>query len=188
MVPVQCLDWTGGLFASWIDDLAGYQSAKATISKPFAQLTVEQQAPIESALKQEYRKGSAYNNGNGDFCLITRNPRCNKPQNTILTYMVIRPEFHKSRESFAHERKYLARFEQTWTFGMTSILDRLTRLQNAQAPDATYTNNWPHELLIGQYTQTAQKRDWSIASVVFLIAGVGFLIWDGLSYTMMKLK
>jgi len=41
---------------------------------------------------------------------------------------------------------------------------------------ATYTNNWPHEPLIDN-RPTAENMIWSVASVVLLIAGVGFLVW-----------
>src|SRR5699024_11778769 len=47
---------------------------------------------------------------------------------------------------------------------------------NRPGTDATYTNNWPHEPLIDN-VPTSENIMWSIASVVFLIAGVGFLIW-----------
>jgi nitric oxide reductase subunit B len=40
----------------------------------------------------------------------------------------------------------------------------------------TYTNNWPHEPLIGN-RPTAANMLWSMASVVLLLAGVGALVW-----------
>ena len=42
--------------------------------------------------------------------------------------------------------------------------------------DVTYTNNWPHEPLIGNAPSTGAVV-WSVVSVILLIAGVGFLIW-----------
>ena len=42
--------------------------------------------------------------------------------------------------------------------------------------EATYTNNWPHEPLVNNHP-TAENIMWSVASVVFLIAGIGFLVW-----------
>jgi nitric oxide reductase subunit B len=42
--------------------------------------------------------------------------------------------------------------------------------------DATYTNNWPHEPLIGNLP-TAENVVWSVISVIVLIAGIGLLIW-----------
>ena len=40
----------------------------------------------------------------------------------------------------------------------------------------TYTNNWPHEPLIGNHPTSANVL-WSIISIVLLIAGIGILVW-----------
>src|SRR5690606_10275258 len=47
-----------------------------------------------------------------------------------------------------------------------------------ERPDSkvTYTNNWPHEPLISN-VPSSENVVWSIASVVILLAGVGFLVW-----------
>ena len=51
-----------------------------------------------------------------------------------------------------------------------------TSSANRPGTVATYTNNWPHEPLIDN-VPTAENVMWSIASVVFLLAGIGLLIW-----------
>ncbi len=47
-----------------------------------------------------------------------------------------------------------------------------------ERPDAavTYTNNWPHEPLVGNVPTTANAL-WSLASVLLLIVGIGGLVW-----------
>ncbi len=47
-----------------------------------------------------------------------------------------------------------------------------------ERPDAkmTYTNNWPHEPLIGNQP-TPANLVWSMASIVLLLAGIGALVW-----------
>jgi nitric oxide reductase large subunit len=40
----------------------------------------------------------------------------------------------------------------------------------------TYTQNWPHEELIGNHPTTAAIM-WSMASVFLLLAGIGGMIW-----------
>jgi nitric oxide reductase subunit B len=42
--------------------------------------------------------------------------------------------------------------------------------------DVTYTQNWPHEPLVGNKPTSAAVM-WSIASVILLLAGVGAMIW-----------
>ena len=40
----------------------------------------------------------------------------------------------------------------------------------------TYTQNWPHEPLIGLKPTTGAVM-WSIVSVILLLAGIGALVW-----------
>ncbi|MEZ5291903.1 MAG: nitric-oxide reductase large subunit [Vicinamibacterales bacterium] len=47
---------------------------------------------------------------------------------------------------------------------------------NRPGTTITYTNNWPHEPLVGNVPSTANVL-WSIASVILLLAGVGALAW-----------
>jgi nitric oxide reductase subunit B len=42
--------------------------------------------------------------------------------------------------------------------------------------NVTYTNNWPHEPLVGNKPTSANVL-WSIASVILLLAGIGALVW-----------
>ena len=42
--------------------------------------------------------------------------------------------------------------------------------------DITYTNNWPHEPLVGN-TPPAHLLMWTVFSVLFLIAGIALLGW-----------
>ena len=44
------------------------------------------------------------------------------------------------------------------------------------ASNVTYTNNWPHELLVGN-RPTGANVLWSIASVMLLLGGIGLLAW-----------
>lgn len=47
---------------------------------------------------------------------------------------------------------------------------------NRPGSDVSYTNNWPHEPLIGN-VPTSSAIVWSIISVILLLAGVGALVW-----------
>ncbi len=47
---------------------------------------------------------------------------------------------------------------------------------NRPGLDITYTNNWPHEPLIGNQP-TAANVLWSLVSVILLLAGIGALVW-----------
>lgn len=47
---------------------------------------------------------------------------------------------------------------------------------NRPGSDITYTSNWPHEPLVAN-TPTAGTGLWSIASIIFLIAGIALMVW-----------
>ena len=47
---------------------------------------------------------------------------------------------------------------------------------NRPDDDVTYTSNWPHEPLVGN-APTASVLMWSILSVIFLLGGIGALVW-----------
>ena len=48
--------------------------------------------------------------------------------------------------------------------------------------DITYTNNWPHEPLVGNVPTVANGM-WSIASVILLIAGIAAMLWYHASHS-----
>jgi len=47
---------------------------------------------------------------------------------------------------------------------------------NRPGSDITYTNNWPHEPLVGN-EPSAESLVWSVISFVLLLAGVGGMVW-----------
>src|SRR5690606_29822229 len=82
----------------------------------------------------------------------------------------------KSRESFAMKENTLpdpGRREQLSHFFFWTAWAAAT---NRPGEKVTYTNNWPHEPLIDNRPST-ENVVWSIASIVVLLAGIGFLIW-----------
>src|SRR5690606_21442205 len=86
------------------------------------------------------------------------------------------PSLRKSRESFAMKEDTLPSAERRER--MTEFFFWTAWAATTERPDqkVTYTNNWPHEPLVGNHPST-ENIMWSIISVVILLAGVGFLIW-----------
>ena len=86
------------------------------------------------------------------------------------------PALHKTRENFAMKENTLPSAErraQMMGFFFWTAWAAATERPGSQA---TYTNNWPHEPLIGN-KPTGENLVWSVMSVVVMIAGVGFLVW-----------
>lgn len=171
----QAPDWTADFLhrelSTWLN-----LTAQQEYSKNFDDLTVEQKAMLQARLKQEYRTQSAMDTSGVVKLSDTRAKAIAQTAQYYVDLYGNVPELNKTRESFAmrnntlpdeQARKYLADFF-FWTAWSAST--------NRPNSVATYTNNWPHEPLIDN-VPTTENVMWSLASIVFLLAGVGFLVW-----------
>lgn len=171
----QAPDWTADFLhrelVAWLNLTAQQEHGKA-----FDDLSVEQKAALQARLKQEYREQSAVDASGNVKLSDTRVKAIEQTSQYYVDLYGDKAELNKTRESFAMKtntlpdeqaRKHLANFF-FWTAWSAS----------ANRPDsvATYTNNWPHEPLIDN-VPTTENVMWSLASIVFLLAGVGFLVW-----------
>ena len=167
--PDWTADWLHRELTNWLDITANQE-----FGKNFADLNDEQQTLLKARLTKEYR-GSKVENGT----VVLSNTRLAAMEKTAQYYSSLYgddPATKVTREHFAMKdntlpdlqaRKDLAKFF-FWTAWTAS----------AERPNthASYTNNWPHEPLINN-VPTPENVIWSIASVVFLIAGIGFVVW-----------
>ena len=167
--PDWTADWLHRELTNWLDITANKE-----FGKNFADLNEEQQTLLKARLTKEYR-GSKVENGT----VVLSNTRLAAMEKTAQYYISLYgddPATKVTREHFAMKdntlpdlqaRKDLAKFF-FWTAWTAS----------AERPNtnASYTNNWPHEPLINN-VPTPENVVWSIASVVFLIAGIGFVVW-----------
>lgn len=170
----QAPDWT----ADWLHrELVAYQNiqAKALYNKAFDELSAAEQAGINEQMKQEYRSSA----DNGTETVVLSDARIQAIEAVASYYIDLygdTPELAGTRESFAMKNNTLP--DVTARERLADFFFWTSWIASAERPgtDATFTNNWPHEPLIDN-VPTAENIIWSIASVVFLIAGVGFMIW-----------
>jgi nitric oxide reductase subunit B len=169
----QAPDWT----ADWLHrELLAWLELAATDSydRPFAELGEEQQAFLQHQLKREYRSNRVI-----DGTLVLSARRSQAMEQTATYYDALfggDPTLHSSRQSFAMKEVTLpdpARRKQMTRFFFWTAWAAATE---RDGQNATFTNNWPHEPLIGN-TPTAENIIWSMASIIMLVAGVGFLVW-----------
>lgn len=167
--PDWTADWLHRELSAWLD-----LAAQQAYGKPYAEVDEDHQALLRQQLKREYRG----NQVQGERLVLSER-RINAMAQTAAYYDALfgnDPALQGSRKSFAMKENPLpdaARREQlTRFFFWTSWVAATER----PGQEATYTNNWPHEPLIDN-TPTAENLMWSIASVVLLIAGIGFLVW-----------
>ncbi|WP_427144091.1 nitric-oxide reductase large subunit (plasmid) [Pseudomonas nitroreducens] len=167
--PDWTADWLHRELTAWLDI-----GAREQYGKVFGELDSDQQAVLRNRLQREYRQNRS---DNGVLTLSER--RVEAIRQTAAYYVALfgnDPALQQSRKSFAMKENTLPslerREEMTHFFFWTAWAAATERPNSV----ATYTNNWPHEPLIGNQP-TAENVMWSIVSVVLLIAGVGFLVW-----------
>ncbi|MDH0895289.1 MULTISPECIES: nitric-oxide reductase large subunit [unclassified Pseudomonas] len=167
--PDWTADWLHRELTAWLD-----LAAQDAYAKPFAELDDDLQALLRQRLKREYR-----DNDVAGGVLVLSERRAAAVRQTADYYNALfsdDPALQPSRKSFAMKENTLpdaARREQMSRFFFWTAWAAATERPESTA---TYTNNWPHEPLIGN-VPTTENLMWSIASVILLIAGVGFLVW-----------
>ncbi|MGV5307242.1 nitric-oxide reductase large subunit [Pseudomonas aeruginosa] len=167
--PDWTADWLHRELTTWLE-----LGAREQYGKAFGELDEDQQAVLRSRLQREYRHNRARN---GVLTLSER--RVEAIRQTATYYVALfgdDPTLQHSRRSFAMKENTLPSLERREE--MTHFFFWTAWAAATERPDsvATYTNNWPHEPLVGNQP-TAENVMWSIVSVVLLIAGVGFLVW-----------
>ncbi|MGO4303503.1 nitric-oxide reductase large subunit [Cupriavidus sp. RAF12] len=169
--PDWTADWLHRELTAWLDIAAHdeYRLAYADLDGP-------RQAALREALRLEYR-GNRTDPATGVLTVTQR--RAQAVAQTAAYYDKLfsdAPALQKSRESFAMKENTLPSAERRAQLTHFFFWTAWAAATERPGKVATYTNNWPHEPLIGN-KPTSENIAWSIASVVFLLAGVGFLIW-----------
>ncbi|MCP1625333.1 nitric-oxide reductase large subunit [Pseudomonas nitroreducens] len=167
--PDWTADWLHRELTAWLDI-----GAHELYGKAFGELDSDQQAVLRNRLQREYRQNRT---DNGVLTLSER--RVEAIRQTAAYYVALfgnDPALQPSRQHFAMKENTLPSLERREA--MTHFFFWTAWAAATERPNsvATYTNNWPHEPLIGNQP-TAENVMWSIVSVVLLIAGVGFLVW-----------
>ncbi|SDK13137.1 nitric oxide reductase, NorZ apoprotein [Methylophilus rhizosphaerae] len=167
--PDWTADWLHRELVAWLD-----MAAKDAFQKPYSELDAVHQAGLRELLKQEYRSNRL--DAQGVLQLTPR--RAAAVQQAAAYYDALFSDaaaLKQTRIAFAmkdntlpaaESRQKLANFF-FWTAWAVAT----------ERPDGkvTYTNNWPHEPLIGNQP-SSENILWSMGSVILLLAGVGFLI------------
>lgn len=168
--PDWTADWLHRELLAWLE-----LTALQTYRKPYAQLAGDQQAALQNQLKIEYRR----NTHNADTnTVIVSERRAQAIAQTADHYQKLysdAPELRSLRDDYAMKENTLPdakRREDLTKFFFWTAWAASTERPNTSA---TYTNNWPPEPLIDNHP-TPENVLWSLACIVILIAGVGFLV------------
>ncbi|WP_437626873.1 nitric-oxide reductase large subunit [Sorangium sp. So ce1151] len=171
----QAPDWS----ADWL-----HREAEAQLSlwserehgAPFAALPEEAQAALKARLRKAMRH-NGFDPATGT--LTVSDDRARAIEETAAHYRALfgdEPGLTGLRESYALHTGAVPdagrRDKLTAFFFWTSWACAAER----PGTGSSYTNNWPHEPLIGNVPTSANVL-WSVVSVVLLLAGIGALVW-----------
>ncbi|KAB2892693.1 MAG: nitric-oxide reductase large subunit, partial [Burkholderiaceae bacterium] len=169
--PDWTADWLHRELTAWLDI-----AAERAHGKRFAELDAAAQAVLQGRLRTEYRTNT-YDPSTGTATVST--VRADAIAQTAHYYDQLfsdAPALHPSREHFAMKENTLPSAERRKQLAGFFFWTAWAAATERPGSVATYTNNWPHEPLIGNQP-TGENLVWSVMSVVVMMAGVGFLVW-----------
>ncbi|HEX5957993.1 MAG TPA: nitric-oxide reductase large subunit, partial [Hyphomicrobiaceae bacterium] len=86
------------------------------------------------------------------------------------------PSLERLREDYAMQRVVIHDADRLDKLSAFFFWTAWASATNRPGTDVTYTNNWPHEPLIGN-RPTAANVLWSMISIILLLAGIGAIVW-----------
>ncbi|HVY86207.1 MAG TPA: nitric-oxide reductase large subunit [Caulobacterales bacterium] len=170
-------DWSADQLHREATALLDIWSARENAGRTFAQLSAPQQAALQARLVPEMRTNT-YDARTGRITVSA--DRAEAMRQVKAHYMALYsddPALEHLREQYAiadnpvpnAERRAEIAAYYFWTGWATGT--------NRPGEEISYTSNWPHEPLINN-TPSPANLIWSVASVLLLIIGVGFLTWQ----------
>ncbi|NLY63797.1 MAG: nitric-oxide reductase large subunit [Alcaligenaceae bacterium] len=168
--PDWTADWLHRELLAWLD-LASQEKH----GMPFGQLDHDRQAALQYEAKKEFR-ANTYDEGSGVVTVSDR--RAMAIEQTADHYMRLygnAPELQQMRDNYAMKENTLP--SEVRRKAMTAFFFWTSWAASTERPGtvATYTNNWPPEPLVDNFP-TTENVLWSLACVIILIAGTGFLV------------
>ena len=150
--------------------------AKRDGAKNFASLPKEEQGALKARLKEELRTNS-YDPKTGAITVSKdRAAAIAAVGNHYAQLFSGDPRLAELREQYAIPEKTLTDPRHREQLGAFIFWTSWTSVTERPGQAISYTNNWPHDPLVGN-EPAASLGIWSIASVLFLILGVGWLTW-----------
>lgn len=170
----QAPDWT----ADWLHrELLAWLNLAALdkYGKPYDELDFDSQASLIYAAKKEFR-ANTLNAETGVMTVSER--RAQAIEQTADHYFRLYgddPALRQMRDNYAMKENTLPNDERRQA--LTKFFFWTSWAASTERPGsvATYTNNWPPEPLVGNHP-TTENVLWSLACVIILIAGTGFLV------------
>ncbi|OSI10529.1 nitric-oxide reductase large subunit [Neisseria canis] len=169
--PDWTADWLHRELEAWLEI-----SAQQQFGKSYTALNRIQQSELQTLMKEEYRNGGRLNR---EGTVVLSDTRIKAIEMVAPYYIKLYgddPAMIQTRDHFAMKNNTLPDLEKRTQLTKFFFWTSWAASTNRPDHNATYTANWPHEPLIGN-VPTTENIMWSIASIVFLLLGIGLLVW-----------
>lgn len=162
-------DWT----ADWLHREAVFvleEWAQADYKRPYADLYAEDKSRLQGRLQALYRNNTYEPNQN----LIRIDPiRARAIENCIKHYSEV---FRSGNVPYAIPPGTVSSAERMRQFAAFIFWTAWSASANRPGQTMTYTNNWPHEPLVGN-RPTGDSVMWTGVSIIMLLAGICAMVW-----------
>lgn len=168
-------DWN----ADWLHREAMWilnKYATEQYGKAYTSLDEEKQAMLRARLKKEMRTNT-YQEDTGDLIISPLRAEAVKAISRHYAGLFgSDPKLDKLRDHYAIPQNTIKDPERMRALNAFFFWTTWACATNRPGENITYTNNWPHEPLIGNEA-TGTMVIWSVVSFVLLLAGIGALAW-----------
>ena len=171
VAPDWSADWLHREAVAWLDLVAQREHAHN-----YTELGVEQRAALEARLRPLIRTNT-YDDATKSITVPA--DRATAIEQVAAHYQSLfgdDPETLELRKAYAMKNGTVAEAEHRRA--LTAFIWWSAWSAGTERPgkDITYTNNWPHDELVGN-TPPGHLLTWTVFSVLFLIAGIALLGW-----------
>jgi nitric oxide reductase subunit B len=162
-------DWT----ADWLHREAVFvlnEWAQMEAGKAYADLPKEQQARLQGRLEEMYRR----NDYDPATSIITIDPIRGRAFESCLKHFS--EVFRQGNVAYAIPAGAVRNEERMRQFGSFMFWTAWSATANRPGDHISYTNNWPHEPLVGN-RPTGESVLWTGVSIIMLLAGICAMVW-----------
>ena len=162
-------DWT----ADWLHRELVFvlnEWSNTQFGKPYDQLTTEEQAGLRGRLQKFYRTNT-YDSTTG--AIVIDPVRARAFEDNVRHYSEV---FIKGNTAYAIPAGAISTPERMRSMAAFIFWSAWSAATNRPGDTVTYTQNWPHETLIGN-NPTGEIVMWTGVSIIMLLGGLSAMIW-----------
>jgi nitric oxide reductase subunit B len=171
VAPDWSADWLHRETTAWLD-----LRARAEMGRPYAELGVGEQARLQVELRPLLR-GNGYDASTGTLVIpAERAQAIRQVAQHYDSLFSADPATRPLRETYAMREDTVPDPEHRAAMAAFFFWTSWAASTDRPGTQASYTNNWPYEPLIGN-SPTSSSFLWTVFSIIFMIAGIGLLGW-----------